>query len=85
MKSFEYTIKDELGIHARPAGMLAKEGKKYESTITITKDGRSADVTRLMAVMGLGVKCGNTVEVSVEGADEDTAFEAVKAFMEANL
>lgn len=30
MKKFEYTIKDEMGIHARPAGMLAKEGKKYE-------------------------------------------------------
>ena len=29
MKNFEYTIKDELGIHARPAGVLAKEAKKY--------------------------------------------------------
>ena len=28
MKNFEYTIKDELGIHARPAGMLVKEAKK---------------------------------------------------------
>ena len=31
MKKFEYTIKDEMGIHARPAGMLAKEGKKIEN------------------------------------------------------
>ena len=31
MKNFEYTIKDELGIHARPAGMLVKEAKKYQS------------------------------------------------------
>lgn len=38
-----------------------------------------------MAVMGLGVKCGQTVEVSVEGADEEIACEAVKAFFEANL
>lgn len=37
MKNFEYTIKDELGIHARPAGMLVKEAKKYQSKITITK------------------------------------------------
>lgn len=68
MKSFEYTIKDELGIHARPAGILAKEAKKYESKITLTKDGKSVDVTRLMALMGLAVKCGNTVEVQVEEA-----------------
>ena len=35
MKTFEYTIKDELGIHARPAGLLVKEAKKFESECTI--------------------------------------------------
>ena len=85
MKSFEYTIKDELGIHARPAGILAKEARKYESKSTLTKDGKSVDVTRLMALMGLAVKCGNTVEVQVEGSDEETAFEGIKAFFEENL
>ena len=38
MKTFDYTIKDELGIHARPAGLLVKEAKKFESACTITKD-----------------------------------------------
>lgn len=85
MKTFHYVIKDEVGIHARPAGLLVKEAKKYESRITLTKDGKSAEATKLMAVMGLGVKCGQTVEVSVEGADEEIACEAVKAFFEANL
>ena len=85
MKKFEYEIKDEVGIHARPAGLLVKEAKKYESKITISKDGKSAEATKLMAVMGLGVKCGQTVEVSVEGADEDAAFEGIKSFFEANL
>lgn len=85
MKKFEYTIKDEVGIHARPAGLLVKEAKQYESKITITKDGKSAEATKLMALMGLGVKCGETVEVAVEGADEDTAFEKIQAFFEANL
>ena len=42
MKEFMYTVKDEQGIHARPAGMLAKEAKKYESKITIYKDEKSA-------------------------------------------
>ncbi len=85
MKKFEYTIKDELGIHARPAGMLAKEAKNYKSTITITKEGKSAEVTRLLALMSLGVKRGQTIVISVEGEDEDTAFEGVKAFFEENL
>ena len=37
MKTFDYTIKDELGIHARPAGLLVKEAKKFESACTIQK------------------------------------------------
>ena len=85
MAKFTYVVQDNEGIHARPAGMLAKEGKNYKSTVTITKAGKSAEITRLLAVMSLGVKCGETVEVSVEGEDEETAFEEVKAFFEANL
>jgi phosphocarrier protein len=85
MKSFEYTVKDELGIHARPAGMLVKEAKKYESKITITKEGKTVDVTKLMMLMSLAVKCGQIVEIQVEGSDEDIAFEGMKAFFEANL
>ena len=85
MKSFSYTVKDELGIHARPAGLLVKEAKKCTSSITIKKDGKTADATRLMAVMGMGVKCGNTVELEISGDDEDAAYEAMKAFFETNL
>lgn len=73
MKKLEYVIRDEIGIHARPAGELVKEAKKYNSRITISKDGKSVEATKLMAVMGLGVKCGQTVEITVEGEDEDTA------------
>lgn len=85
MKKFEYVIKDEVGIHARPAGMLVKEAKKYQSKIVIRKDGKAAEATKLMAVMSLGVKCGQTVEVEVEGADEDQAVAEIKAFFETNL
>ena len=85
MKNFEYTIKDELGIHARPAGMLVKEAKKYQSKITITKDGKTAEASKLMAVMSLGVKCGQTVQIAVEGPDEEEAAAGIQAFFEANL
>lgn len=85
MLSFSYTIKDEVGIHARPAGLLAKEAKKYESKIVIKKDGKAVEAARIMAVMGLGVKCGQTVEVEVSGADEETAFQEIKNFFEQNL
>lgn len=85
MKKFEYVIKDELGIHARPAGLLIKEAKKYKSKIVISKAGKSAEATKLIAVMGMAVKCGQTVEVEVSGDDEEAAFEGIRAFFEENL
>ena len=85
MKNFSYVITDEIGIHARPAGLLVKEAKKYASKVVIKANGKSAEATRLMAAMGMGVKCGQTVEVEVTGDDEDTAFEGMKAFFEENL
>ena len=85
MKKFEYVIKDELGIHARPAGMLIKEAKKYESKIVLSTGEKKAEASKLIAVMGMAVKCGQTVEVEVSGNDEEAAFEGMKAFFEKNL
>lgn len=85
MKQFDYTIKDELGIHVRPAGMLAKEGKKFASSITMCYNGKANNITKLMAIMSMGIKQGNTVSVTVEGEDEDLAYEAIKSFLENNL
>ena len=65
--------------------MLVKEAKKYQSKITITKEGKSAEASKLMAVMSLGVKCGQTVQIAVEGPDEEDAAAGIQAFFEANL
>ena len=85
MKSFEYTIKDELGIHARPAGVLVKTAKATGSKITIDKDGKTSDASKLFAVMGLAVKQNNVIKVTAEGGDEDAAIETMKKFFEENL
>ena len=86
MKTFTYTIKDSLGIHARPAGNLVKLVKGLSgSKVMIEKGGKSVDVTKLMMLMGLGVKCGDTVTFTVEGGDEEAAAKAVEDFMTANL
>lgn len=85
MKSFDYTIKDELGIHARPAGLLAKRAKEFKSEITLKKGDRSALCSRLLSVMSLGIKQGDRVIVTAVGADEDEAAAAMKDFFENNL
>ena len=85
MKQFTYTVSDPLGIHARPAGLLAKEAKKFSSVCTITKDGQTKKLTQLMMLMSMGVKQGDTVTVTAEGEDEEAAVEALRFFFERHL
>lgn len=85
MRTFEYTIKDKLGIHARPAGMLAKTAKELDSDITVAKGERAVGASKLIALMGLGVKCGDTITISISGGDEEASEKAMKDFLSANL
>ena len=86
MKQFTYTITDPVGIHARPAGLLVKAVKGVDSTVTITRaDGKSAGGTKLMALMGLGIKQGDTVTVTIEGGGEEANAAAMEQFFKDNL
>ena len=85
MKQFTYTIKDENGIHARPAGLLAKEAQKFTSVINLTANGRSVSIRKLLALMGMGVKQGDEIIITAEGADENEAIAILEAFMKKNL
>lgn len=85
MKSFEYVIKDEVGIHARPAGLLVKAAQTCDSVITITRGDKSANAARLMAIMSMGVKHGDTVIVSIEGGDEEANAAKMEDFFANNL
>ena len=85
MQSFTYVIKDELGIHARPAGLIVKEAKKFASTITLSCGEKKAVAKGLMGVMGMAVKQGHEVTVTAEGEDEAAAIAALEAFFNANL
>ena len=85
MKQFSYTITDPVGIHARPAGILVKAVKPFQSTCKITKGDKTVDLRKLMALMGMGVKCGDTVDITIEGPNEDAAAEAIEKFFKENL
>ena len=85
MKEFKYVVQDELGLHARPAGLLVKEAAKYKSAIILDSGAKKADAKRIIAVMSMGVKKGVEVTVTIEGEDEDTAFEAIQKFFQENL
>lgn len=86
MKQFSYTITDPVGIHARPAGQLAKLAKTFADTVvTISKGDASAKATQLMKLMSLGVKGGDEIVLTCDGANEDAAIEQLSAFLKENL
>ena len=85
MKTFNYTITDPVGLHARPAGLVVTEIKKYNSTVTIKKGEKSSDGSKLMKLMALGIKCGDEVTVEVAGPDEDVAAAAIEGFFNTYL
>lgn len=85
MKKVNYTVKDEIGLHARPAGMLVNESKKYSSAVTLKAGTKTADAKKLMAVMALGVKHGDAITLEIEGADEDTAAAELQKFLKAHV
>ncbi|MBR5116427.1 MAG: HPr family phosphocarrier protein [Lachnospiraceae bacterium] len=85
MKEFKYTLTDPVGIHARPAGVLAKEVKNFTSTVLLIKGDKSAKAGATMKVMGLGAKQGDEITVQVEGDDEEACAAAVEKFLKENL
>ncbi len=85
MKTFDYLITDELGIHARPAGLLCKLAKSLDSKVTVEKGEKNADASRVIALMGLGVKNGDSIHITVDGGDEEKSAEILEAFFKENL
>ena len=77
MATFDYVIKEER-VHARPAGFLVKEAANYTSSISILKDGKTADAKKIFGIMGFGLKAGDTVTFKIDGEDEEKAAAALE-------
>jgi phosphocarrier protein len=85
MTNFTYTITDKLGIHARPAGLLVQEAKKFTSDITLKHEEKTIDLKHLFKLMGIRVKQGQDVEITCNGNDEQEAAMALREFLQSHL
>jgi phosphocarrier protein len=73
----EIEIKNRLGIHARPAAMLAQEAGKFKSDILISKEGMEVNAKSIMGIMMIAAEQGSRLGIVVDGPDEDIAFKAL--------
>lgn len=85
MEVFEYVIKDRIGLHARPAGLLVKQVKGMEAKVTLKAKGKSVNAGNVMAIMRLGIKEGEKVIVELEGSREKEERQKLEAFFMNNL
>lgn len=85
MITFAHTLKDELGLHARPAGQLVKLAGQYAADISLVCNGKTANAKKLFQVMGLGTKGGQTLTVTIEGSDEVLARNAIEKYLHENV
>ena len=86
MQQFTYVINDPLGLHARPAGLLAKLAKPYaETVISVTKGDKTVKASQLMKLMSMGIKQGDVVTVAADGPSEEAAIAAMQTFFQENL
>jgi phosphocarrier protein HPr len=85
MEKINYVITSEAGLHARPAGILVKEARKYKSSIIVNCGDKSADCKKLFSLMELIVKKGNNITLMIEGSDEQIAAVELAEFLKKNL
>lgn len=85
MKELRYQIKDELGLHARPAGQLVKAAVPFGCRIMMGTSRKMVDAKRIMGVMGLALKQGDEMIMTFDGPDEEEASQALEAFLKSNL
>jgi phosphocarrier protein HPr len=85
MKQFDFTVHDEYGIHARPAGLLVREAQKFTSNIQAICEGKTIDLKRLFSVMEAGIKQGDHIIITASGEDEALAAQSLEKFVKANF
>lgn len=85
MKQVVVTVDAEVGLHARPASLFVKKAMEFSSSITVKIGEREVDAKRLLAIMSLGVKKGESITIRAEGADEQEAVAALQQLVESNF
>lgn len=74
-------LQNETGLHARPAGELAKLAATFKCNINLNANGKTASAKSILGIMSLGIKTNTEIEIECDGEDEDKAMEEIlKAF-----
>lgn len=82
MKEVKLVIKNETGLHARPAAMVVSEAGKYKSSLTIKKGDREVNIKSILGLLSIGASKGDEIILKADGEDEVQAAEAIASLIE---
>lgn len=82
MKEIKYVVTNPLGVHARPCALLAQCCVNYKSEILVHCNEKSADGRNVLSLLSLHIQCGDTMRITIEGEDENQAYENVLSVIE---
>ena len=75
------TLQNETGLHARPAGELAKLASAFKCNINLNVDGKTVNAKSILGIMSLGIKANTEIEIECDGEDEkETMKKIIEAF-----
>jgi len=83
--SEKITVKNSQGLHARPAAMFVQIASRYNSSVTVERDGEKINGKSIMGILTLGVQPGATVTLEVDGDDASEVFGELKALLEKDV
>ncbi|MBQ2830087.1 MAG: HPr family phosphocarrier protein [Oscillospiraceae bacterium] len=85
MYTQEVTIKNEVGLHARPATFFIQKANEFKSGIWVEKDARRVNAKSLLGVLSLGITKDMSITLIADGVDEKEAVEALAELAASNL
>jgi phosphocarrier protein HPr len=85
MREITLTVRNGVGLHARPAALFVQTAKGFKSVIKVSKGEREADAKSILSVLTLNVNAGAALTVRANGEDEGPAIEALQKLVESNF
>ena len=82
MYTREITVKNEVGLHARPATYFIQKANEFKSSIWVEKEERRVNAKSLLGVLSLGIMKDTTVTLIADGSDEKEAVDALAELIE---
>lgn len=85
MVSSDVTVRNSVGLHARPATFFIQRANEYKSSIWVEKDERRVNAKSLLGVLSLGIVKGTTIKLVADGSDEEEAVKTLVELIESNF